>query len=391
MKDWLSRNWKQYLIWALIYAMGVLSAKLGWDVPLPPVPVPLDNNVGPDDPRNGWRPPLVVGGQEEQPPPTANFGWVHDDDAVKAVQDGLKFKVFADTPAGQAQEALPDAVYLWQSYRKLFNKGPPSKNQLSIGSCVSFGTSTAIERTLATQIVIDKGNSSAFRTLSPEVIYGGSRVQIGKGRLGRGDGSVGAWAAEFVKAGQWGVVTQEVNGGVDLTTYTVERCRTYGNSGVPAGLLDIAKKRPVKNVTMVKTWDEAKKSLASGYAIAVCSNVGFNGKRNAQGVKVASGSWGHCMCIDGYQVDGGKEYGHIENSWGARPDEGPVGWGEPPDSGFWTSSATISRMLAQNDSWAFASVDGFVARKIDWFAMAPLKNEIRFANLRAEVQYATLP
>ena len=39
--------------------------------------------------------------------------------------------------------------------------------------------------------------------LSPEVIYGGSRVEIGGGRI-RGDGSIGAWAARWVR--DYGVV-----------------------------------------------------------------------------------------------------------------------------------------------------------------------------------------
>jgi len=72
------------------------------------------------------------------------------------------------------------------------------------------------------------------------------------------------------------------------------------------------------------------------------------------------------MALDGYFIDNGNEYGHIENSWGSDAHTGPVGWGEPNTGGFWTDADTIDRMLRQDDSWAFSAVDGFPARKINW-------------------------
>lgn len=377
VKQYIPKNWLSMVFGCIVTAAMTLLVAYGCLPPGTPIPAP----------------PLPVFEQ----PGEDQFGWHRDDEQVKAIQDKLEFKVFSDTPAGAAGDPIPDKVYLWQSYQKLFARGPPSKDQSSIGSCVSFGTTTACERSLATQIVFAKGGKDEFRFLSPEVIYGGSRVQVGGGRLGRSDGSVGAWAAEFVKEGKWGVVAQEKHGDIDLSTYSVPRCREYGTRGVPAPLLDIAKQRPVKDVTMIRTWAEAKRSLASGYAIAVCSNVGFEGTRDANGVKVARGSWAHCMCIDGYHTEGGVEYGHIENSWGERPNEGPVGWGDPPTSGFWAKSTTIQNMLSQGDSWAFATVKGWPTRRLNWFVEArpQQQNSIRLARLFAhqgrEVQYATLP
>jgi hypothetical protein len=138
---------------------------------------------------------------------------------------------------------------------------------------------------------------------------------------------------------------------------------------VPAALQTVAKQTPVKTITQVLSWDMAKKSLASGYAISVCSNQGFTMRRDAKGVCYPSGSWPHCMCLDGYYVDeDGKEYGHIENSWGADAMTGPVGWGAPSTAGFWAQSKVVDRMLKAGDSWAFSAVTGFPARKIDWFA-----------------------
>ncbi len=363
IKSYIPKNWTSIAAW-LAGSFIVMALTAYGCIPPTPVPPPPD--------------PIFVPTEEQ-----AN-GWHKDDDAVKAVSDTLAFRVFADTPAGKSDDPLPAQVYLWQSYSKLFGTGPPSRDQGAIGSCVGNGTSTAIDRSLATQIVLNGGSKEEFRITSAEVNYGGGRVQIGGGRLGRSDGSVGSWSAQFAQ--KWGVVGQEKYPGYDLTTYSVSTCRTFGSSGVPAALQAVAKEHPVKDITQVKTWAEAKKALASGYAIAVCSGVGFEGKRNANGVKVARGSWAHCMCLDGYATIDGKECGHIENSWGPQPGEGPVGPGDPPTSGFYADASTVGRMLAENDSWAFSAVKGWPgrAKELNWFVhVQPKQNQERlFASIK---------
>lgn len=350
--DWLPKNWKQILLWLLITLVGLLAGYWGMQKPDPgPVPLPV------------WKPPVMEGAKEGE----IFTGWVKDQEEVKKVAAFLPFKVFSETPAGIADDPLPQSVYMWHAYRKIYNKGPPSRNQGSVGSCVSFGTNTAIERTMAVDIAL-KGANYEYKDIAHEVTYAGSRVEVGGGRIS-GDGSIGAWAAKFVK--EWGVVAREkhLDGKYDLTSYDMARCRAWGRSGVPNDLEPIAREHPVKEITLVKTWAEAKKALASGYGIAICSGVGFEGNRDANGVKVRRGSWAHCMALDGYHTEGGKEYGHIENSWGERPNEGPVGWGDPPTSGFWVSSATIQQMLNEEDSWAFSTVVGFPSQKLDWFVL----------------------
>ena len=107
--------------------------------------------------------------------------------------------------------------------------------------------------------------------------------------------------------------------------------------------------------------------LASGYGIAVCSAQGFSMRRDARGVAAPSGTWNHCMCLDGYAVlPGGEEFGHLVNSWGPDTHTGPVGWGEPGTEGFWADAGAVAGMLAAGDSWAFSHLQGFPAQKIDW-------------------------
>lgn len=384
LRKWLPR----FAVWAIMSVAGYLVALVTGTKP-EPVPFPVYVNVDTPTP---VAEPLVVGCIGELPAdhvgPVYFTGWVNDPETVAAIAAKQPFCVFADTPAGQADDPLPKFVYLWQCYEQIFARPPPSKNQLQVGSCVSFGTVNAIERTMAFEIAVLKQNKT-FKHLAEEIVYGGSRYEIGKEKYGsnlyrQGDGSMGAWAAEFVKEGSYGVISREkqLDGKYDLSTYSESRARDYGRNGVPADLEPLAKERPVKDVTQVKSWSEAKKALAQGHAIAVCSNVGFTMQRDAKGVARASGSWAHCMCLDGYHVaDDGKEYGHIENSWGADAHKGPVGWGNPPPSGFWAESATIDRMLKQDDSWCFASVKGFPSRKVIWPAALPDREHFARAEL----------
>lgn len=287
-------------------------------------------------------------------------GWINDPEEVRIVADQQEFQSFGDTPAHEIK-ALPKQVFLWDAAKKVLGHLLPPRNQGSIGSCVAHGTNRAVAYTLLSEIAA--GSPERYEPLAEEVTYGGSRVEIGKKRI-RGDGSVGAWAAEFVK--QYGLVPRRIYGKYDLTTYSEATCRKFGNEGVPDDLEVIARQFPVKTITCVKTWEDAKKALAQGYGISICSNQGFSKVRDANGVAKPLGNWAHCMCLAGYTVlDNGEEYGRIDNSWGENFCTGPTGWGFPGPEGFWATSTVIHRMLSSGDSWAFSSVEGFPLR-LDW-------------------------
>lgn len=354
----LPENWKQMACATLLTVLAVVAGYYGLGFAPPPVPEPV-------------------------------FGWVRDPEAVKAVQAELPFKVFADTPAGQNADPLPDHMYLWKIFAQGVGSPPPIKNQGGVGSCVAHGTNSAAIRSYVVENTL-KGKRIDLFDISQEVTYGGSRVQIGGGRI-RGDGSVGAWAAKFIN--DYGVVAcivHEVGGKkYDLTHYNESRCRQYGDSGCPSDLIPIAKQHPVEEITLVRTWAEAKKALASGYAIAVCSDQGFTMQRDANGVCRPSGTWAHCMCLDGYHTENGKEYGHIVNSWGPNAHTGPVGWGSPGTEGFWADASVVGRMLGAGDSWAFSSVKGWPKRDLDWFVKGQTNpSDIRVANLAPVTQIA---
>ena len=295
--------------------------------------------------------------------PDPAFGWVNDPDAVQAVAAELPIPSFADTEAFQAGEDGPEDVFLWDACRKVTGDLLPPRNQGQVGSCVAFGTASAIEHLQCVQIA--SGSREEYRDLAQEVIYGGSRVEVGGGRIA-GDGSVGAWAARFVS--KYGVVARGKYDSIDLSKYDERRCRQYGDAGVPDPLESVAKKHPVKAVTNVKTWAECRSAVRNGYPVAVCSTQGFRMKRDADGFCPPQGSWAHCMAIVG--VQGGRRPGaFILNSWGGSAHTGPVGAGDPSPAGFWADANVVDRMLRQGDSWAFSGVNGFPARKLDWYAM----------------------
>lgn len=360
---WLARNWKFVSAALLVVSWGI-TAYTAWKKgdPIPPPPIVDVVKQDPDD---------------DAPRPT---GWVDEPDEVSAVLAKQPIRAFRFTPAFGAMGETPDHAYLWDAALKVRGSHIPTLDQGSIGSCVANGAETAVEYVMmvaaAQAAVIDP---SAWKAISAEVIYGGSRVQIGKGRI-RGDGSVGAWAAQWCQ--QYGVVARGKYDGYDLTAYSVATCYKFGQTGCPVTLEPEAKKHPVKGITLVQTTEELRKALASGYPVTVASNVGFGNSgpytRDAKGYLRASGTWAHQMCFIGYTRDGDSWGYYCMNSWGTGWVGGPTGPGNPPPGGFWVRESTAQKMLSQGDSWAYSDLVGFQPRKLDW-AFAPQPRRELFA------------
>ncbi len=341
------RTPKQKLVAALLAALaafvGYLLNNAADPQPAPPAPEPQPQQKSDDPPRS--------------------FGWVPDPAAVAAVKAGLPCPEFRGTEAFRAAYDGPDDVFLWDACRKATGGLLPPRDQGQVGCCVAFGTASAIEHLLCVQIA--SGAIQEYHDLAQEVIYGGSRVEIGGGKL-RGDGSVGAWAAQFVK--RYGAVARGVYGSDDLTRYSEERCRQYGARGVPAEVEAVARKYPVQTITNVRSWDECKAAIRNGYPVAVCSSQGFAMRRDADGFCRPQGIWYHCMAVVGVR-GGGRPGGFLLNSWGPNAHTGPLGPGDPSPAGFWADAAVLDRMLAEGDSWSFSHFAGFPARKLDWYAV----------------------
>lgn len=315
--------------------------------------------------------------------PHPGTGWIDDQELISTFNAQVGTIQFSTTPAARAVLGDDDR-YLWRAVR-LAGHFPgnqyPNVDQKSVGCCVGCGWKHILD--VALGIDIQNGNNKAkWKPVSVEVIYAGSRVDIGGGKL-KGDGSVGAWAKEFVM--QDGIAPMEEVAGVDLSVFSPDRARQWGKSGMPAGVKAIAKQFPIKAAAQVKSAEEGVKALQQDYPIAICSNVGFAnadgtpGTRDQYGFVKPRGNWGHCMAAIAYRKAAGAAPAgvFILNSWGDSAHKGPVVPPDAPVAGFWCDIKTFDKILKQNDSYAVSSVTGFPAKKLgaeDWYSKL---NEVR--------------
>jgi hypothetical protein len=299
------------------------------------------------------------------PPVVRGFGWVRDPAAAESIASNLPCPHFKDTEAFRDDDAAgPEDVFLWDACRKVTGDLLPPRDQGSVGACVGFGTAAAVEHLSCVQVASDPNET--FRELAPEIIYAGSRVEIGGGHI-RGDGSVGAWAAQFVH--DYGVLPRDNYPRLDLSKFDPKQCRRLGNTGVPADLEPLTKQHPVRAITSVRSFDECRAAIRNGYPMIVCSSQGFTMARDAEGFCQPQGTWMHCLAIVG--VRGGPRPGaFLLNSWGGSAHRGPGGLGHPSPAGFWADADVVDRMLREGDSWAFSQFAGFPARKLDWKMIA---------------------
>jgi hypothetical protein len=305
---------------------------------------------------------------------TYETGWINDPEAVKnsmirimANQGPNSKPRFWQTPAyGRGTD---DTVCLWEAERKIFGSVQNSWDQGKVGTCVSFGYGRGCNDCLllsAARGDIDKPES----TVATEPIYAGSRVEVGRGQI-TGDGSVGAWAAEWLQ--KWGVLLRKKYNSYDLTSYSESRSREWGRSGVPNELENLAKQFPVKTVTACNTFAEAWDAIGSGYPVAVCSNQGFTTSLDSDGFCSAQGNWGHCMLFRGRVIakKGSRNvralicqnsWGNYLNSNGSFVDSSGKTY-ELPEGSFCVEESTAHRMLSQDDSHALSDVQGFPKRE----------------------------
>jgi hypothetical protein len=297
-------------------------------------------------------------------------GWLDIPEGREEVRTALppEERWFGDTPAGRAVMGDDQDVLLSDGVRKFLGQHLPARDQGRVGSCVSFGSTTAIEYLIILQALSQGLPLDAHKELVQEAMYGLSRVEIGGGRI-RGDGSVTAWAGEAAK--RYGVLPKGVYGRLDLTRYDENRCRDWGRSGLPDELEPITKQSPVKGISFARSADEMAKAIRQAYPIAIGSRVGFGSRgpwtRDKDGFLRASGTWGHCMAVVG--VIGGPRPGFLfVNSWGTDWVRGPTGKYDMPPGSFFVDWATADRMAREGDCIVFSDAVGFPTRN-PWFIL----------------------
>jgi hypothetical protein len=319
-------------------------------------------------------------------PGDENFGYRPDPQGVERFLAELPQPLFRDAGAETVREAKGVDTFLYRSAVRahLARYGKPWVcERQGIGDCVSWGWAHGVW--IAQAVDWETGRLAEPPSFpSTEAIYGGSRVEArnkAEGTGGWSDGSYGAAAARWVR--DWGVIYREKFERYDLTNYSADRAKQWGNYGCggqgDGGKLDaIAKKHPAAHVALVTTWAEAAAAIEAGFPVPVASMQGFASTTNAQGYAAASGQWAHQMCFVAvrYQANGSPSDALLcLNSWGPR-------WityrgkfpADQPDGSFWVTRPVVESMLRAKDSFAVGSVSGFGWRDLhngNWLTPAP--------------------
>jgi len=322
-----------------------------------------------------------------------DYGYRPDPEGVAAFLRELPEPMFRQAGADTVAQAKGVDTFLYRAAYKAHQARygrPWVCERQGIGDCVSWGWAHGIW--IAQAVDWETGRLAeppAFP--STEAIYGGSRVEArGKpeGSGGWSDGSYGAAAARWVK--DWGVIYRQKFDRYDLTTYSADRAKQWGNYGNggqgDGGKLDgVAKKHPANHVAMVTTWAEAAAAIEAGFPIPVASMQGFASTTDQHGYAAASGQWAHEMCFIAVryaknstpQNPTPKDALLCLNSWGPRwityKGKFPA---DQPDGSFWVERSVVERMLAQKDSFAVGSVAGFGWRDLSNDVLTPPPPEV---------------
>jgi hypothetical protein len=253
-------------------------------------------------------------------------GWIRNDDAVEAYTEKLvqaygAASVEARDPSlkGHWQRLVDrgQTNVLAQTFEAMVYGTNKAAEMQYRGTCVSRGTFRAIQDAyyyeIGRSLVLGRKADLCF-----EPIYGGSRVNIGRGQLGSGDGSCGAWAAEFVAV--HGVVERGVYGSVDLGRPNEDLAVLWGEPrrGCPDAVLRAGAEHLVASHRVYDMGSLAD-VLSAGYFAAYCSGLLW-GDRDANGMARPSSRGGHCEEISGvFLLPNGQTAFAKQQSWGDQP------------------------------------------------------------------------
>lgn len=296
---------------------------------------------------------------DEAKPPQHGTGWRPDiaaEEVPKAIKaDRLHGLAFFLAPIG----SFPDKVDLTPALEAVW--GPRWwLNQWECGSCVAHTGALFCDLAMAQEIVAGRAQKPSGRT-DPMSIYWGSRVEIGKNRLGTGQGSINVWMAKYLKT--YGALEQRKYEAYDLTRYNPSVCcGENAYKGVPDPLEPIARKYPVRNYAQVKTFEEAVASIAAGHAVAVASDQGFLMRLDKDGFGIPDGEWNHSELLVGYEL-GKRPCLYKVNHWGDCYTGGPAKW---PRGMMKVDKEVCNYQLSQGDSWALSDHVTFAPKGLNW-------------------------
>lgn len=250
-----------------------------------------------------------------------------------------------------------------------------SLDQGGTGSCVSFGTTRALQVTAACDIFMRNEPEDYKLDFCPNAIYGIIRLD----HLGRWDGATGAWATESIN--KYGTLHLTTYGSYDLRTASDRDARNWAAVGLPRELVEESKKHQVISSTIVRTPEEVKAAIQNGYGVILCANVSYSTTRDSLAFSARTPpGWGHCMACVGYRgTSSGREGYLISNSWSGPEGtwiNGPIYPDDMIYGSFWITEENLKAHLKEGDSYAIAGYNGFKKRPLKWDEIFKIGEEI---------------
>jgi len=248
--------------------------------------------------------------------------------------------------------------FLWDAEIKLYGKMLPSWIQ-KIGVCIGMGHGRAWQDSIYWQQAFGVAPFMPLE-LAWEFTYTMSRNLPGKERW-KGDGSVGAWAAE---AGHdYGMLLRGQYGTIDLTRQREDLAAKWAESSVPQQLKNEAGGKRAESVMLCKTVDDVRRALVAGYGVARCADRATRAQRDADGFCGIQSSGGHCQALRGvFENRKGRTLFVEQQSWPGTA--APHGGGplklydgstrELPEGAGAISEDDVQYYLTHGEVWAMA-------------------------------------
>ena len=298
----------------------------------------------------GWKTTLPGGQPPDEP---RYFGWVDDPAAVRECLAELNCGTFRETPAFAAGRDRDRGCVPVGILRTVTGDLLPARDQKSVGDCVGFATASAIEFLSCVQIA--DGEAGEYRDLAQEVIYGGSRVEVGGGRI-RGMGPSGPGRRSGSATTVWchASTATTILGSTPKADAAITAASAYRTNlsrwrwSTPFGASSTSARGGVP------------RAIRNGYPVLVCSSQGFEMNRGADG-----------FCTPRAVVSrDGRDRRSRRRTAGRVPPE-LVGTGSASRTAIpgrcagvrlWADADVLDGMLGQGDSWAFSRFVGFPPR-----------------------------
>jgi hypothetical protein len=157
--------------------------------------------------------------------------------------------------------------------------------------------------------------------------------------------------------------------GFDFTKYTQQSIRVGGSKTPGAAVLAECRKHRARTVTVIDDYMAVGDFIASGFAVATCSSLGFANVRNEDGVSDQRGTWAHSQGLYGWDDRPViiKKYGEPlvlwMNQWAAW-NTGPrriLGTDlDIPEGAYWTKASILRRCKLI----AYSSILGWPRKKL---------------------------